>query len=264
VIYPEDSTPYPDYANPLIKDVDDYRKLRRANLQEADRMQNMIKMVRLSGEIDGKGMLMGGFCLGPLGVLNMMSGADRLFRDCVNHPLEVMAALDTITETLIDYVKAQCDAGAIGVALDTLFASWNGLSRELWEQIEGPFAKELADAIRDKGKMVFVHNCGHGIYFDSQIRFMEPMLISFAQLPDDCSSPEELKRRYGDQVMLMGYISTTLLSYGTPYQVMEECRKQIDDLAPGGGYVLAPGCEYPPNIPLTNAFAMVNAAKKYG
>jgi uroporphyrinogen decarboxylase len=45
--------------------------------------------------------------------------------------------------------------------------------------------------------------------------------------------------------------------------VMEECRRQIDDLAPGGGYILAPGCEYPPNIPLTNAIALVNAAEKY-
>jgi uroporphyrinogen decarboxylase len=45
---------------------------------------------------------------------------------------------------------------------------------------------------------------------------------------------------------------------------MDECRRQIDVLAKGGGFVLAPGCEYPPNIPLTNAFAIVEAAKKYG
>jgi uroporphyrinogen decarboxylase len=44
---------------------------------------------------------------------------------------------------------------------------------------------------------------------------------------------------------------------------MEECWRQIDDLAPGGGFILAPGCEYPPNIPLTNAIAMVNASKRY-
>jgi uroporphyrinogen decarboxylase len=183
----------------------------------------------------------------------------------MNHPLEVMAALETITDTLMEYVEAQCDAGAVGVALDTLFASWNGLSRELWEQIEGPFVREIANAIRRRNKAVFVHNCGHGPYFDSQIRFMEPVTVSFAHLPDDCSDRKELKRRYGDQVLLVGHIGTPLLTYGAPYQVMEECKKQIEDLAPGGmGYVLAPGCEFPPNAPLENAMAILRAAELYG
>ena len=45
---------------------------------------------------------------------------------------------------------------------------------------------------------------------------------------------------------------------------MDECRRQIDILGKDGGYILAPGCEYPPNIPLTNAFAMIEAAKRFG
>ena len=93
---------------------------------------------------------------------------------------------------------------------------------------------------------------------------MEPDVISFAHLPDDCKDRKELKKKYGDQVGLMGYIPTPLLVHGTPAEVMDECRRQIDDLAPGGGFILAPGCEYPPNIPLTNAIAMIKAAEKYG
>ena len=96
----------------------------------------------------------------------------------------------------------------------------------------------MADAIRRRGLPVFIHNCGDGPYFDSQIRSMEPGAISFAALPDDCKDRKELKRRYGDQIVLMGYIDTSLLTYGTPYQVMQECRRQIEDLAHGGmGYM---------------------------
>ena len=264
MVYPANSTPHPDYSDPLIKDVDDYRKLKRIDLRTAPRMQAMLELLRILVKKLGLRGAVSGFVFGPLGVLNMMRGTEYLFRDCVLHTSEVMAALDTITEVLMDYVEAQCDTGVLALTIDTLFASWNGLSKELWEKIEGPFARELANAVHRRGCVVVVHNCGDGVYFDSQIRFMEPTIMSFAQLPDDCSNRKELARRYGQQVTLMGYISTALLTHGTPYEVMQECRMQIEDLAPGGGYILAPGCEFPPDAPLENALAIVKAAQLYG
>ena len=112
--------------------------------------------------------------------------------------------------------------------------------------------------------MVGVHNCGHNPFVDVQIKWMEPEVFSIAHLPDDCCTDLELKEKYGEAVTIIGYIPTPMLIHGTPQQVMDECRRQIDILAKGGGYILAPGCEYPPNIPLTNAFAMIHAARHFG
>ncbi len=262
MVYPDNSTAHPDYSDPLIKEVADYRKLKKIDFKNAKRMQSVLEMFRiLKGSDRFKGGTASGLCFGPLGVLSMMRSTELLFRDCLLHPNDVMTALETITQVLIEYVDAMCDAGTFGVCLDTLFASWNGVSRELWEKLEGPFVKELANTIRAKNQPVFIHNCGNGPYFDSQIRFMEPMIISFAYLPDDCKDRKELKKRYGDQVILMGCLETPLLSYGTPEIVMTECKKLIDDLAPNGNFILAPGCEFPPNAPFNNAEAIIEAAK---
>ena len=193
----------------------------------------------------------------------MMRGAELMFKDCINHRDAVIKACETITATLLEFVQAQCETGVPGIAIDTLYAGWNGLPKNLWEEIEGPFVREVSRVIKKNGLVVGVHNCGNGIYFDSQIKFMEPDVISFAHLPDDCASAKELKERYGGHITLLGYVPTTLLIDGTPHAVMEECRRQIEVLAKDGGYILAPGCEYPPNIPLTNAFALVEAARRY-
>jgi uroporphyrinogen decarboxylase len=264
MVYPLNSTAHPDYTDPQIKSVDDYRKLKPVKFRDAFRMKGFIEALSIMLKGVGLRGIVSGFLFGPLGVLSMMRGAGELFRDCVNHPADVMAALETITGVLVEYAEKQCDCGAAIVVIDTLFASWNGLSKELWEKIEGPFAGEIAAAIRRKGAMVGIHNCGHGIYFDAQIRSMEPAAISFAHLPDDCRSRRELKERYGSQVVLIGMIDTPLLTHGTPHEVMEECRRQIDDLAQGGGFILAPGCEFPMNGPLENAYAIVKAAELYG
>ena len=58
----------------------------------------------------------------------------------------------------------------------------------------------MARAVRRRGCAVAVHNCGDGVYFDAQIRSMEPEVISFAHLPDDCATPRDLKERYGDLI----------------------------------------------------------------
>lgn len=264
MVYPLNSTAHPDYSDPLIKTVDDYRKLKPIDFGGAARMQGFIEALSFMLERVGLKGVVSGFLFGPLGVLSMMRGAEKLFKDCVNHPVEVMAALETITGVLIEFARRQCDCWPAMVVIDTLFASWNGLPKDLWEKVEGPFVREIAAAIRKKGCLVGVHNCGHGVYFDAQIRSMEPAAISFAHLPDDCTSRRELKERYGSQVVLIGMIDTPLLTRGTPHEVMEECRRQIDDLAPGGGFILAPGCEFPMNGPLENAYAIVKAAELYG
>lgn len=172
--------------------------------------------------------------------------------------------MEVITEVLGDYVSALCDAGLIVIVLDMLYAARSGLGKQLWEEIEGPFGRQLADVVRSKNCVVGIHNCGDGPYFDSMISFMEPEAISFARLPDDCRDHKELKERYGDQTTLIGNVETSLLYRGTPRDVTEACRRLIDDLADGGGFVLAPGCEYPPNADLFNAVALVRAAEMYG
>lgn len=264
VVYPEDSTPRPNYENPVIRDVDDYARIQPVDLSQAKRMNELVRLCRIMVKRVGFRSVVIGFVFGPLGVLSMMRGAERLFKDCLLYPAEVRRACEAITQTLCEFVQAQCDTGVPAIAIDTLFASRNGLPKKLWEEIEGPFARELSRTAKKNGLLVGIHNCGHDLYFDAQIRSMEPEVISFAHLPDDCRTALELKERYGDQVTLLGYIPTPLLVDGTPWEVMDACREQIEALGRDGGYILAPGCEYPPNIPLTNAFALVKAAQKYG
>ena len=264
MIYPDNSTPRPDYASPRIKQVEDYAKLKPIDFSQARRMQDLVRICRMLVKRVGFRGFVVGFLFGPLGVLSMMRGAERLFKDCVLYPKEVRQACEAITQVLVEFAQAQCDTGVPAITIDTLYASRNGLPKQLWEEIEGPFAREISRTIRKNGLMVGVHNCGHDLYFDAQIRSMEPDVISFAHLPDDCGTPHELKERYGDQLTLVGYVPTSLLVEGSPKEVIDECRRQIDVLGRDGGYILAPGCEYPPNIPLTNAFALVKAAESYG
>ena len=135
----------------------------------------------------------------------------------------------------------------------------------MWMATEGPFATRIADAVREGGSMVIVHNCGNGVYFDIQMETMQPVAISFAYTPDDCQNMPEAKEKWGDKTSLIGYVDpATYMFLGTPDEAKEECKRQIDELKKDGGFILSTGCEFPPNGSLMNAIAMMEAAELYG
>lgn len=265
MIYPVEDTAHPDYDDPFVKSPDDYAKIERVDPTKSKRMSEMIKYCDIMMNERGSTVPVMGFVYGPLGILSMMRSAERLFVDCMKHKEAVIAAEEVITDMLVDYIKAMAATGVHAIVLDTLFASQTIMSKKMWKEIEGPFAKRLADTIRECESMVMVHNCGNGIYFDVQMETMEPVAISCAYIPDDCDSWVDAKKKWGDKTTICGYMEPAAYAFlGNPESVQEECKKEIEELAKGGGFVLATGCEFPPNGSLLNAIAMMDAAERYG
>ena len=87
------------------------------------------------------------------------------------------------------------------------------LSKETWEKFEGPFSKRIADAVRDEGGLVVVHNCGGGVYFDAVIKWISPIAISHAYPAFDCTTWEEHAVRSGREVVTIGYSDPANISF---------------------------------------------------
>lgn len=265
MVYPIEDTAHPNYDNHFINTLDEYSKVERIDVATAPRMQKALKYMDIVCNEKAKDTAVMGFVYGPLGILNMMRGAENLFKDCYKHPEAVIAAEEIITEVLVDYIRAYAKTGVHAIVMDTLFASQSIMSKKMWQRMEGKFTKILADEIRANGMMVMVHNCGNGIYFDAQIETMEPVAISFAYEPDDCATMAETKEKWGKKTTLCGYVSPATYAFlGTAEEMKMECKKQIEELGKDGGFILATGCEYPPNGSLLNAIAMMEAAELYG
>ena len=139
------------------------------------------------------------------------------------------------------------------------------MSKKLWMETEGPFVRRLAATIRECGSMVVVHNCAKGPYFDAMIETMHPEVLSIAHRAADCRDWVEVKKKWGREVCVYGYMDPIHTLYlGTSDQIKKECKKEIEELGQGGGFILGPGCEFPSNASLLNAVAMMDGAKLYG
>ena len=75
-----------------------------------------------------------------------------------------------------------------------------------------------------------------------------------------------LKAEFGDALTFWGGGCDTqrVLPYGTPTEVKEEVKRQIDELAPGGGFVFCQVHNIQPQTPVENIMAMYEAVREYG
>jgi uroporphyrinogen decarboxylase len=75
----------------------------------------------------------------------------------------------------------------------------------------------------------------------------------------------ELKGAFGDRLVFHGGIDTQqVLPFGTPEDVRQDVRQRIKDLAPGGGYILAPVHNVQEDVPPENLIAMRDAVEEFG
>ncbi len=263
IIYPQHSTAYPDYENMLIKEPSDYGRLQGFSAEKGPRMSTYLDLCNILTTRIGQEIPVLGFVYGPLGVLGMLRGMENLYRDLLECPEDVKKGLETVTDVLVEFVRAQFSRGVAGVCIDTLPASRSGVSPLLWEEFEGVYTKKIKDEIAAHGVLNAHHGCGFSPYFKEVRKWLDPQVFSFADVPEDCLDMLEAKEKYGRDALLMGCVSTELLYTGTPDEVIRESVRQIDLLGEGGNFILAPTCEFPPNGNILNARAMVVAAQQY-
>ncbi len=237
VIFPKNSTAYPNFNNQYIKTADEYDKIKKINPRETKRMKSVIDICSGLAKAKGNEVAILGFLYGPLGVLSQIRGHKELFKDLIRHPKEVLQAIEIITEVLIEYAVAQIEAGAHSVCIDPLYSSPTVLSKS-----------------------------GNGVYFEEVIKWINPVAISVAHPAYGCKSWEEHEQKWGKKIVTIGYShpSNTGLIWSED-EIIEDCRKQIELFKNNdSGFILSTGCEFPPNGNLISAAAMVKAAKIYG
>jgi hypothetical protein len=126
-----------------------------------------------------------------------------------------------------------------------------------------PRQQQLADQLKAAGVRLLFHSCGN-------ITSLVPDLLA---LGIDALQPLEvtagvdladLKRRYGDRLVLMGNVDTNVIQRGSAGEVKAEVRRCIDQAAAGGGFFLETAGGFGDLAPAENVLAFFEEAHTYG
>jgi uroporphyrinogen decarboxylase len=135
-----------------------------------------------------------------------------------------------------------------------------------FRRIYKPRLRRLIEAIKKKSRTrVYLHSCG-SIYrlipdlIEIGVDILNPVQVNAADMDS-----ARLKREFGkDLTFWGGGCDPVALQTGTPQEVVEEVKRRIHDLAPGGGFVFGSVHNIQANVPPENIVAMFDAAWEFG
>jgi len=161
------------------------------------------------------------------------------------------------TGRYLDIVRAGDDMGTQSQPL---------LSPALYREMIKPYHVEFFSSIKERTDAALMfHSCGN-VYplipdlMEAGVDILNPIQVSAKEM-----EPERLKREFGDRLAFSGAIDTQrVLPYGTPEEVEGEVRQRIQELGPGGGYMIASVHNIQPDVPPENVMAMFRAGLKHG
>jgi uroporphyrinogen decarboxylase len=142
------------------------------------------------------------------------------------------------------------------------------ISARMFRQQVKPRWKVVLDCIRTlaPNAYLFFHSCGNvrpiiPDFIELGIHILNPMHITARGM-----EPSALKQDFGQALTFWGGgIDTQVtLPHGTPQQVEAAVRRNLETLAPGGGYVFNTVHNIQADVPVENILAMYQAVRQYG
>jgi MtaA/CmuA family methyltransferase len=164
-------------------------------------------------------------------------------------------------EQVFKLACAQAAAGSHCTLIGESLAGPDVCSPELYRRFALPYEQRLVRRLRKKNIALGIHICGNATAIvDDMIRSG----ASYLEL-DHKIEADKVRKLTADRVTLFGTLDPVeLLCRGTEEEIRIQIRKDIELYAPGGGYVLSPGCTLPYDTPFENVRALVEAGRSFG
>ncbi len=200
-------------------------------------------------------------------------GMDYLLMLMASEPDLAGLLFDKMVELKIDFFSSALPVLADSVDVIALMDDYGTqvsqlISPRMFRNQIKPRWKEVFDCIKQYAPNAkrFFHSCGNvrpliPDFIEIGVQILNPIHVKATGM-----DPYQLKKDYGNQLVFWGGGVDTqgILPMGTPEEVREDVKRNLDALMPGGGYVFNTVHNIQADVPTENLVAMIETFKEYG
>jgi hypothetical protein len=203
-----------------------------------------------------------GAAMPPYDVIShSMRGMTGTMTDMYRRPDKMLAACEKILElTLARPLPKPSEQGNIRIFMTNTRGSDDFLSPKHFDTFYWPTFKRLVQGLIDRGATPCIFFEGNFVSrLEYLLEFPKAKMLARLDTTDIFKAKDILK----DHVCIEGNVPSTLLQVGSVQDVQDYCKKLIDVVGKGGGFILAPRSSTDEVKP-ANLKAMIEFTQEYG
>lgn len=219
---------------------------------------------RYDGEMASLGFpnLLGGYTLAPFDMIgDTLRGTTGIMTDMFRQPDKLLHALDAVTPIMINMGIASARQTGNPLIFIPLHKGADGfLSDEQFRKFYWPTLRKVIVGLIEGGCVPFPAAEGG---YNSRLDVIRDIPKGKTLWMFDKTDLVSAKKKVGSTLCIFGNISSSMLEIGSPQEIADYAKNLIDEVGPGGGFVMANGAFFD-NAKPENLNAVVETVRKYG
>ena len=249
VRFPLDESPSVEY--PMVRTSHDLQQFYMIDVLTDGRARVYIETMRLMAR--HLNTMRGGYVIGPYTLAGLMMGATEAAMAILDDPDLLHETLNLATHVINRYAKALAAAGADTIAI--LEPSGVMLSPRQYREFSGQYTKQIIDQM---DVLTVLHICGNTTHLINEMVATGAQGLSL----DSLVNFPAIAARVPSDVVLIGNVNPTAVMVDeTPTGVYAATRALIESMQPYPNFILSTGCDRPPEPPLVNIQAFMEAGR---
>jgi len=197
----------------------------------------------------------------PLDIIgDFLRGIENAVLDIRRYPDKVKKAAEALVEPVVNYALSYKKLGFNLVMIPLHLNEY--LSPKLYNEFYWPTLKEVILRLGKEGVKSWVFFEGHHeAHLETILELPRGWGVAYFEKTDIVKAKKALQ----GHTCVVGGIPISLVVGGTPARIEEYIKNLLEQVKPGGGFMLSPSIgTAPADTPLENLSALIEAVEKYG
>ena len=206
--------------------------------------------------------ILGGFTKAPFDTLgDTLRGTKGIMLDMYRQPDKLLKAMEALVPIMIGMgIGSAQQTGNPQIFMPLHKGADGFLSDEQFKKFYWPFLKAVIVGLIEGGCIPFPALEGH---WGSRLEVIQDIPKGKTMWMVDQTDMAKAKETLGKNACLIGNVPSSMLKLDTPEEVKDYCKKLIDTVGKGGGFIMGNGAFFDEAKP-ENVKAMVDFTKEYG
>lgn len=263
VEFEEDTSP-PWVTGPAIERIEDVDRLRPIDPSTDGMLPELLLATRLiTEEVGGRAFLLAEADQGPFSLATQIVGIEEMLVALMMPAKHEHLArlLEYATQQVITYARALIEAGAHMTGMGESIAGPDVCSPGQYRRFAWPYERQVVETLAAEGIRIGLHICGDATPIVRDMVETGSQLLAVDHKIDRAVA----KGAALGHTALIGTVDpSAVMTLGTPDDVRAAVLADLELLAPGGGFILSPGCALPYETPDENIRAFVETGRAAG